>query len=292
MSFENAVAQLEQTNAQLVNEVVRARDAIMGLNKMYPTITAGRDAVAVGEYFTVPGTGLVYATLYKKTGSTTQDTIAEYPSKQAFDDLVGGLGTAAAKNVATLAEALAGAAGVLPDAGQIINMIGQYGIGKSVGVEIDDADSLSVTGIFSTPSTWIGSPYSGTSSANQGSILNMQSWGSGTTYAVQLWLRMNYTEFLYRVKTAGVWSSFIKLYDANNFQPGASGGKNSKSELKNESGSPVADGATVSGASMSYSKCDMSGARITTGVYASGTWKNTSGATIANGEFGAFTKIS
>src|SRR5690554_791218 len=88
MSYESAVAQLEQTNATLVQEVVRARDAIMGLNRMYATITEGRTAVKNGEYFTVPGSGMVYATLYKKTGSTTQQTVAEFPSRSAYDNLV------------------------------------------------------------------------------------------------------------------------------------------------------------------------------------------------------------
>ena len=85
MSYESAVAQLEQTNAQLVQEVVRARDAIMGLNRMYATIVAGRDAVKTGEYFTVPSAGIVYATLYRKTGAGTQEKIAEFPSREAFD---------------------------------------------------------------------------------------------------------------------------------------------------------------------------------------------------------------
>ena len=60
----------------------------MGLNRMYATITEGRTAVKNGEYFTVPGSGMVYATLYKKTGSTTQQTVAEFPSRSAYDNLV------------------------------------------------------------------------------------------------------------------------------------------------------------------------------------------------------------
>lgn len=122
MSYESSVQQLEATNAQLVKEVVRSRDLVAAMGNLYPSISEGRAAVANGQYFAVPGGANVYATLYRKTGATTQDTIAEYPSRDA-------LATAAFANVATLQQALDGAAGVLPDAEQVHEVIRDLAVG-------------------------------------------------------------------------------------------------------------------------------------------------------------------
>lgn len=77
MSLEQAVVQLEQTNAALQEEVVRFRDSAMGFFNIYPTITAGRQAVSDGAYFSVPGNG-AYMRLYRRQGSSAS-LIAEYP---------------------------------------------------------------------------------------------------------------------------------------------------------------------------------------------------------------------
>jgi len=124
MSYESSVQQLEATNAQLVKEVVRSRDLVAAMGNLYPSISEGRAAVANGQYFAVPGGANVYATLYRKTGATTQDTIAEYPSRDS-------LATAAFANVATLQQALDGTAGVLPDAAGVHASFNQYGLGQN-----------------------------------------------------------------------------------------------------------------------------------------------------------------
>lgn len=86
MSFEQAVVNLEQTNAALQQEVVRFRDAAMGLNRVYPTITEGRQAVADGQYFSIPGSG-AYMRLYRRQG-TSATLIAEYPSVTAMESAI------------------------------------------------------------------------------------------------------------------------------------------------------------------------------------------------------------
>lgn len=86
MSFEQAVNNLESTNADLVKEVVRVRDAAMGLNNMYPDVATGRQSVADGKYFTVPGDE-VYQRLYRRNGSEAE-LIATYPSKEEADRVI------------------------------------------------------------------------------------------------------------------------------------------------------------------------------------------------------------
>lgn len=90
MSFEQAVVQLEQTNAALQEEVVRFRDAAMGLNAIYPTITEGRQAVGDGKYFSVPGGG-AYMRLYRRQG-TSAELIAEFPDRAELNSVIDQLG--------------------------------------------------------------------------------------------------------------------------------------------------------------------------------------------------------
>lgn len=92
MSLEQAVVQLEQTNAALQEEVVRFRDAAMGLNNIHPTITAGRQNTADGKYFSVPGNG-AYMRLYRRSGSSSS-LIAEFPDRVAVEQIANaGFGT-------------------------------------------------------------------------------------------------------------------------------------------------------------------------------------------------------
>lgn len=90
MSFEQAVVRLEQTNAALQEEVIRFRDAVMGLSNIYPTITEGRQNTADGRYFSVPGSG-AYMRLYRRSGSSAS-LIAEFPDRTQVQSLVDTLG--------------------------------------------------------------------------------------------------------------------------------------------------------------------------------------------------------
>ena len=98
MSLEQSVTALEQRNAELVSEVVRARDAVMGLSNMYTTITLGLAGTEDGQYFTVPGHG-AYQKLYQHDGSQAP-LIATYPSNSDLTDALTTLNTAMSDHVA------------------------------------------------------------------------------------------------------------------------------------------------------------------------------------------------
>lgn len=99
MSLEQAVVQLEQTNAALQEEVVRFRDAAMGLNAVYSTITEGRQNTADGKYFSVPGGG-AYMRLYRRTGSSAS-LIAEFPDRDELNSVIDQLGPLLGREVTT-----------------------------------------------------------------------------------------------------------------------------------------------------------------------------------------------
>lgn len=84
MSLENSVTQLEQTNANLVKEVVRVRDIVMGMGNIFKTVTEGRQTVSDGKYFVVPGDGS-YMRLYRREGASAE-LIADYPSVDEFEN--------------------------------------------------------------------------------------------------------------------------------------------------------------------------------------------------------------
>jgi len=98
MSLEQSVTALEQRNAELVSEVVRARDAVMGLSNMYTTITLGLAGTEDGQYFTVPGNG-AYQKLYQHDGAQAP-LIATYPSNSDLTDALTTLNTAMSDHVA------------------------------------------------------------------------------------------------------------------------------------------------------------------------------------------------
>ena len=79
-----------------------------GLTALYPTTAAGLADVAEGEYFTVPGDGPTYATLYRKVAGAAS-AINTYPTKAALDTAV-----SAAAASAAAAAAAAIAAGIWP----------------------------------------------------------------------------------------------------------------------------------------------------------------------------------
>ncbi|WP_062359645.1 phage head spike fiber domain-containing protein [Vreelandella aquamarina] len=82
MSAEQDLANANVQIANLISEVTRFRDAAMGLNAVYSTITEGRQNTADGKYFSVPGNG-AYMRLYRRNGSQAQ-LIAEYPSRESM----------------------------------------------------------------------------------------------------------------------------------------------------------------------------------------------------------------
>lgn len=114
---------------------------------------------------------------------------------------------------ATTAEAQAATADKFPDAAGVKSYVDQFGIGKSSGSPITDADAdtLVYTGVYRTGPTWTGSVYVGTNGANQGTLYHAQSY-TDLTYSTQLWMRMQDTEIHIRHKNNGVWSQWSKCY--------------------------------------------------------------------------------
>ncbi len=138
MSLEQAVVQLEQTNAALQEEVVRFRDAAMGLNSIYPTITEGRQAVADGKYFSVPGGG-AYMRLYRRQGSSAA-LIAEFPDVATLNGLIAQLGPLLGR-------------GVVGGTGDIMAQ-GAFGLGSTTGQYLNDIGARIESGFYSyDPST-------------------------------------------------------------------------------------------------------------------------------------------
>lgn len=90
MSLEQAVVDLERRNATLLEEVVRFRDAAMGLNNIHPSVTAGRQNTADGKYFSIPGNG-AYMRLYRRNGSSAE-LIAEFPDRDELNSVIDQLG--------------------------------------------------------------------------------------------------------------------------------------------------------------------------------------------------------
>ena len=197
MSFEQAVVQLEQTNSKLQEEVVRFRDAAMGLNNIYSTITEGRQNTADGKYFSVPGNG-AYMRLYRRQGSSAE-LIAEFPDRAELNsvidqlgpllgrDVVGGSGDLMAQGAFGLGSDSGSLAGVLSE----ITQTGFYRIGS------DDPDLPRPTGVAR--------------------VLHIAGGGGASQFATQLLTigSGGVNENLYiRSKNSGAWGPFRFIYDS------------------------------------------------------------------------------
>lgn len=192
MSFEQAVVQLEQTNARLQEEVVRFRDAAMGLNAIYPTITEGRQAVADGKYFSVPGNG-AYMRLYRRQGSSAE-LIAEFPDRAELNSVIDQLGPLLGRGVVGPGDLLAE---------------GAYGLGNTSNVNVPDSnlDTLQVSGVYRAISSTVGIPTSG--------LYQVQHWQQGAGVAVQLAIETgNISSPRVYVRSRGTssnWTAWIRL---------------------------------------------------------------------------------
>ena len=81
-------------------------------------------------------------------------------------------------------------------------------------------------------------------------------------------------------------------YTGANYQPEISLGFGVARIMSNKTGANVLDGTEISGANLRVSVVLSSGAWTATATTPTGTWKHVSGATIANNEFGYFTRIA
>ncbi|MCF2911912.1 hypothetical protein [Halomonas sp. Cn5-12] len=167
MSFEQAVVQLEQTNAALQEEVIRFRDAAMGLNAIYPTITEGRQAVADGKYFSVPGSG-AYMRLYRRQGSSAE-LIAEFPDRAELNSVIDQLGPLLGR-------------GVVGGGGSDLIALGGFGLG-SVTRDIRSGESVNFKGL--------GRGIYGVDRPVVDSVTGVPSYSPGNEYAAHLPINMS-----------------------------------------------------------------------------------------------------
>ncbi|WP_427030912.1 hypothetical protein [Halomonas sp. H2] len=164
MSLEQAVVQLEQTNAALQEEVVRFRDAAMGLNAVYSTITEGRQNTADGKYFSVPGGG-AYMRLYRRTGSSAE-LIAEFPDRDELNSVIDQLGPLLGRGVTGSGDLMA---------------VGFSGLGVQIGSSVSlPWEEAPVGGFYSVGSTDIAGPVGdGFPSQSTGSTMYGAAWSGG-----------------------------------------------------------------------------------------------------------------
>lgn len=142
MSAEQDLANANVQIANLISEVTRFRDAAMGINNLWPTITEGRQNTADGKYFSVPGDG-AYLKLYRRAGSS-QTLIAEFPDRAQVQGIV---------------DTFAGR-GVVGGSGDLM-AAGAGGLLSLSGAAISDLYGERENGFYSTESLTEGRPSTG-----------------------------------------------------------------------------------------------------------------------------------
>jgi len=95
-------------------------------------------------------------------------------------------------------------------------IVGGFGLGGK-NATISDADALLITGMYTVPSTWTGSPFAGTNGNNQGYLFHQQWDIANNNYAIQDFSNVNniWAHFRRR-KDAGVWGAWYSVYDQKN----------------------------------------------------------------------------
>ncbi|AZM95895.1 hypothetical protein [Vreelandella venusta] len=120
---EQLLAENNVKIAELIKEAQRWRDASAGLNAVYPTVTEGRQSVADGKYFSVPGNG-AYMRLYRRQGSSAE-LIAEFPDVATLNSIISQLGPLLGR-------------GVIGSGGDLM-ALGAFGLGRE-GYLLSDFD--------------------------------------------------------------------------------------------------------------------------------------------------------
>lgn len=101
--------------------------------------------------------------------------------------------------------------------------VGDFGIGATrtnlATLPNNDANVQGLpTGIYSTPATWVGSPYTGTASANQGVLIHSVGSVAPGHYAAQIWMRMQGANYFMRHCDNGVWSLWREVWHSGNLE--------------------------------------------------------------------------
>lgn len=92
----------------------------------------------------------------------------------------------------------------------------QFGMGSTTGgTVVADAEALTSTSIVRVGPTWVGSPYTGPNSVNQGSLFHRSAF-DGTGYQVQMFQSMTADVISFRRKTNGTWQDPVFAWHTGN----------------------------------------------------------------------------
>lgn len=169
-------------------------------------------------------------------------------------------GSAGARDAATTAQALAGTAGVIPDAAGVHAAFNQYGIGsRTLDVDVINGSNIP-SGLYRTPLTG-GSP----TGDGYWHTIFLNRTGINTAAAViqiKDGLTWGSPRMFFRVRgSASTWSTPSEVYHTGNLI-----------HTQNLSGAAVTANATISGANLNPAK--------------EGTWRNVSGNDVLNNGYG------
>ncbi|MCC4289476.1 phage tail fiber protein [Vreelandella aquamarina] len=197
MSAEQDLANANVQIANLISEVTRFRDAAMGINNIWPTITEGRKNTADGKYFSVPGSG-AYMRLYRLQG-TSAELIAEFPDRAELNSVIDQLGPLLGR-------------GVVGGSGDLMAM-GAFGLGSSSAPVLQDSDDNSMrVGLYSIRSnvTVGGSPI------GNGYLLNSK-YSDGRVCHIYVDESINPRAYLRTYNAgAGGWGNSFQFYTTRN----------------------------------------------------------------------------
>jgi len=158
------------------------------------------------------------------------------------------------------------------------------GLGTTISVNGTDDDAASynwpVLGAGSTPVWWVVETFGVGGRKIQRASFAFVIGG----YESTVFIRVGHDE---------AWSDWQPIYTGANYQPETSlYGLNVVRLMRNVSGGVVLDGGTVSGTLLKVMYFDSTGQGQQSGATALGTWKNVSGRSTSNLEYGYFVRIS
>ncbi len=197
--------------------------------------------------------------------------------------------------VATSTEAIAGTAGVLPDAAGVHAAFGMFGLGKEDGDantfsgDLDTLRNQQEVYIISSGSSNLPVDRNGylkvTPSSFSGFVKHEFTAGFGAGFRGRTFSRVEDSG-------AGGWQPWVETHTGANMQPDLANGLNSPRLMRNMSGATVNNEANVGGSGLRFCYFSTTGVITASATSGTGTWKNISGTALAANEYGFFVRIA
>ncbi|MDY0208336.1 MAG: pyocin knob domain-containing S74 family peptidase [Pseudomonas sp.] len=206
---EQAVIDLVNTNTS-VNVYNAAR-----LGGQLPNYYA--PASSLNNYYTKTSIDAFFAGTTAKTGYNKSNWDDAYTDRLKWDGGSTGLNATTGRTSLGLGTATRDAQTSLTDTteGRLME-VGAFGLGGSSGLSrITNANTHTITGFWRAGANWTGSPYPGTVGQNQGGLIHLSTAGD-SSYAIQLYGRMQGNNLFFRHKNNNSWSSWVELYHTDN----------------------------------------------------------------------------